>query len=43
MKFVSTLPDQEKYLENNFKNCLLNPIPLPDSLWFPNNIQPLDE
>ena len=43
MKFISTLPNQEDYIKNNFKDCLLNPIPLPDALWFPDNIQPIDE
>ena len=45
MKFTSTLPkDSTKdYIKNNFKECLLNPIPLPNALWFPDNIQPLDE
>ena len=45
MKFTSTIPNDitKNYIKNSFKDCLLNPVPLPDALWFPDNIQSLDE
>lgn len=30
-------------LRNNFKNCLLDPIPMDDTLWFPFNINKLSD
>lgn len=44
MKFTSTSADKiNNFLKSNFKNCLLNPIPLENSLWLPDNIQKLDD
>ena len=44
MNFTSTsFNDQNEFLKSNFKNCLLNPLPLKDSLWFPDNIKKLDD
>ena len=43
MKFISTLKSNNEYLKSNFKDCLMNPIPLPNSLWFPDNIEKMSD
>ena len=42
MNFISTTTNNEYgngNLSSDFKNCLMNPIPKPNSLWFPDNIK----
>ncbi|VVU94949.1 Shikimate kinase [seawater metagenome] len=40
MSFICT--DKNSNLRNNFLGAVMNPIPTQDSLWFPDNLSPLD-